>query len=190
MLVLMLPTLVKCLSGTSSWPPETPQSRWDRADGPSTPAQNFLLILDTGSSDMWVADQDCTTNTCSSLSRFNTAESSTYDASNTPFQISYGSGDAAGLIVQDTVTMGGFTVQNQGFGQYKSLVRSWVNVLISDSHCESDYLWIGLEPDLGFDGSSMGEYRSNGGHTILGGISAVWNVDESGDGSLHGTISW
>lgn len=84
--------------------------------GVGTPAQNFLLILDTGSSDMWVADQDCTTNTCAGLPRFDTRDSSTYSASNTPFQISYGSGDAAGLIVSDTVTMGGFTVQSQGFG--------------------------------------------------------------------------
>lgn len=73
---------------------------------------------------MWVADQDCTTNTCSSLTRFNTLDSSTYDASSTPFQISYGSGDAAGLIVQDTVTMGGFTVQNQGFGQSLSYLTT------------------------------------------------------------------
>ena len=83
----------------------------------STPAQNFLLILDTGSSDMWVADMDCTTSTCSDLERFDTASSSTYEASSTPFRISYGSGDAAGLITRDTVTMGGFTIQNQGFGE-------------------------------------------------------------------------
>lgn len=86
---------------------------------------------------MWVADQDCTTNTCSGLARFDTRDSSTYDASSTPFQISYGSGDAAGLIVQDTVTMGGFTVQNQGFGQLSSrpiLIRKFTRTDLR-SHC-------------------------------------------------------
>jgi hypothetical protein len=96
-----------------------------------TPAQNFLLILDTGSADLWVADSDCTTNTCSELTRFNTADSSTYQASSTPFRISYGSGDAAGLITRDTITMGGFTIQNQGFAIVNQTTAGLVSSPIS-----------------------------------------------------------
>lgn len=83
-----------------------------------SPSQTFYLILDTGSSDLWVAGSQCTTSTCRSISTFNTASSSSYATSNQPFSITYGSGQAQGIIAQDTISMGGFTVNQQGFGEY------------------------------------------------------------------------
>ena len=150
----------------------------------STPAQNFLLILDTGSSDMWVADMDCTTSTCSDLERFDTASSSTYEASSTPFRISYGSGDAAGLITRDTVTMGGFTIQNQGFGEFttKRLGSTF-------SYCQPNYLRSSIGPYLRIDGSRMGEYSTNWRHPLLASFGRIRNMDNAGDGCLHEAIS-
>lgn len=78
-----------------------------------TPAQDFYLILDTGSSDLWVAGTACTSSSCRSTNLFNSGSSSTYQSSNAPFDITYGSGAAEGIIATDTVSLAGFTVTGQ-----------------------------------------------------------------------------
>lgn len=84
-----------------------------------TPAQNFLVVLDTGSSDLWVASTGCSS--CSaSTPAFDTSKSSTIAQVTTSsgqaaaVTIHYGSGSVAGLIATDVVTMGGFTNTAQG----------------------------------------------------------------------------
>ncbi|KAH0828119.1 aspartic peptidase domain-containing protein [Lanmaoa asiatica] len=78
----------------------------------------FCLVLQLflnpplGSSDLWVATNECLTCT-SDVPLFNTAKSSTYKNGTSTLQITYGSGDVAGYVSQDTVTFSGFTVQNQ-----------------------------------------------------------------------------
>jgi len=79
-----------------------------------TPAIAFDVILDTGSSDLWVADVDCVTG-CTGVPTFNPSGSSTFVNSTTPFQITYGSGQAAGTLGSDVVQMAGFSVSNQVF---------------------------------------------------------------------------
>ncbi|KAG5642479.1 hypothetical protein DXG03_002729 [Asterophora parasitica] len=76
--------------------------------------QPFSVILDTGSSDLWVADSSCTTCT-RATPVFNAASSSSLQLSQFGTNIKYGSGEVAGQIGQDVVSMGGFTVQNQTF---------------------------------------------------------------------------
>ncbi|KAK0475555.1 aspartyl protease [Armillaria novae-zelandiae] len=82
-----------------------------------TPAQSFDVILDTGSSDLWVADASCLS--CSSSTPlFDTQSSSTLKTatgSNSETTIRYGSGAVAGTLSADTVSMGGFTVTGQTF---------------------------------------------------------------------------
>ncbi|OCF32449.1 endopeptidase [Kwoniella heveanensis BCC8398] len=80
-----------------------------------TPAQEFLLIMDTGSSDLWVAGAECTSSSCQGVSSFSESSSSTYSTSNAAFNISYGSGDADGFLASDTVELAGFTVTGQTF---------------------------------------------------------------------------
>ncbi|KAG2154413.1 aspartic peptidase domain-containing protein [Suillus bovinus] len=75
-----------------------------------SPAQNFDLVLDTGSSDLWVATSTCTS--CAS-NEFTTSKSSTFQSSGTSLQINYGSGSVKGVVAQDTVTFGGFTITQQ-----------------------------------------------------------------------------
>ncbi|KAG2135856.1 acid protease [Suillus clintonianus] len=84
-----------------------------------TPPQSFDLILDTGSSDLWVATSSCTScdtltscTTCSE-NQFTTSKSSTFQTSGTALQINYGSGSVQGATSQDTVTFGGFTIAQQ-----------------------------------------------------------------------------
>ncbi|KAG1817061.1 aspartic peptidase domain-containing protein [Suillus subaureus] len=80
-----------------------------------TPPVAFNVILDTGSSDLWVADQACTTG-CSKVQLFNDQSSSTFHNLSEPFNIQYGSGAATGTLGQDVVQMAGFSVPNQIFG--------------------------------------------------------------------------
>ncbi|KAG2341142.1 acid protease [Suillus weaverae] len=84
-----------------------------------TPSQNFNLILDTGSSDLWVATSSCTScsaiNSCTSCAstEFTTSKSSTFQSAGTSLQINYGSGSVQGATSQDTVSFGGFTITQQ-----------------------------------------------------------------------------
>nr|GAT49689.1 acid protease [Mycena chlorophos] len=80
-----------------------------------TPPQSFNVILDTGSSDLWVVDsacQDCSRET----PIFNTGQSSTFKQAGTQdVSISYGSGEVIGQLGTETVSMGSFSVAQQGF---------------------------------------------------------------------------
>jgi len=78
-----------------------------------TPPQTFNVVLDTGSSDLWVADTGCTS--CSGITLFDHTKSTSFNASNVATTIPYGQGRVSGQIVQDTVTMAGFTVPSQTF---------------------------------------------------------------------------
>ncbi|KAG2110606.1 aspartic peptidase domain-containing protein [Suillus discolor] len=79
-----------------------------------TPPVSFNVILDTGSSDLWVADQACTTG-CSKIQLYDDLSSSTFHNLSEPFNIQYGSGAAEGTLGQDIVQMAGFSVPNQVF---------------------------------------------------------------------------
>ncbi|KAI0368304.1 acid protease [Pilatotrama ljubarskyi] len=82
-----------------------------------TPPQNFKVVLDTGSSDLWVASTDCLS--CGQTPPFDPSKSSTLQAitsasgSQQTVRIRYGSGQVAGVLASDTVTMAGFTVNPQ-----------------------------------------------------------------------------
>jgi hypothetical protein len=87
-----------------------------------TPAQNFRLHIDTGSSDLWVNaanSQLCRQggNQCGDSGTYNANQSSSYKYVNGAFNISYvdGSG-ASGDYATDTFRFGGQTIQNLQFG--------------------------------------------------------------------------
>ncbi|KAJ3537142.1 hypothetical protein NMY22_g5721 [Coprinellus aureogranulatus] len=78
-----------------------------------TPPVSYNVILDTGSADLWVAGENCTS--CGDVSTFDPSSSSSFQNQSTPFSITYGSGEAAGFLAQDVVQMAGFQVENQVF---------------------------------------------------------------------------
>lgn len=95
-----------------------------------TPPQEFGVILDTGSSDLWVADTDCST--CGGTTTlYDPSKSSTYNASGQITDIRYGSGEVVGEIVADTVSMGGFTVTNQIFMSVDETSRNLLDGSVS-----------------------------------------------------------
>lgn len=76
-----------------------------------TPPQPFNVILDTGSSDFWLASTQCVS--CQGMPLFDPSKSSTLKTEATSVTIRYGSGSVLGSLAQDTITMGGFTVPQQ-----------------------------------------------------------------------------
>ncbi|KAB5594986.1 Lysosomal aspartic protease [Ceratobasidium theobromae] len=79
-----------------------------------TPPVAFNVILDTGSSDLWLASSTCYTG-CRNIPTFDASNSTTYKNLTTSFSIRYGSGQAAGELASDSVQMAGFQVTNQVF---------------------------------------------------------------------------
>uniref|UniRef100_A0A8B9Y429 Peptidase A1 domain-containing protein n=1 Tax=Bos mutus grunniens TaxID=30521 RepID=A0A8B9Y429_BOSMU len=81
-----------------------------------TPPQEFQVIFDTGSSELWVPSIFCNSSTCSKHDRFRHLESSTFRLSRRTFSITYGSGRIEALVVHDTVRIGDLVSTDQQFG--------------------------------------------------------------------------
>ncbi|XP_017375366.1 pepsin A isoform X1 [Cebus imitator] len=84
--------------------------------GIGTPAQEFTVIFDTGSSNLWVPSVYCSSPACTNHNRFNPQESSTYQATSQTVSIAYGTGSMTGILGYDTVQVGGIADTNQIFG--------------------------------------------------------------------------
>uniref|UniRef100_A0A8C8A6R3 pepsin A n=1 Tax=Otus sunia TaxID=257818 RepID=A0A8C8A6R3_9STRI len=81
-----------------------------------SPAQEFTVIFDTGSSNLWVPSVYCSSPACTNHNRFNPADSSTYVGTNDSVEIAYGTGSMTGILGYDTVTVANIEVLNQIFG--------------------------------------------------------------------------
>ncbi|VDC07600.1 unnamed protein product [Peniophora sp. CBMAI 1063] len=79
-----------------------------------TPSQSLDVVLDTGSSDLWFATTACT-NCPTGTPEFDTSKSSSLNTSSQTIRLSYGSGTASGNLLQDTVSLGPYTISNQIF---------------------------------------------------------------------------
>jgi hypothetical protein len=93
-----------------------------------TPPQPFTVVLDTGSSNLWVIDVSCTDQACLGYPdsgytkhQFNKNASTTYVNNGTFFQIFYGSGSCQGYLGSDTARFGGLTDIKQTFGISQSI---------------------------------------------------------------------
>ena len=73
-----------------------------------TPPQTFNVIMDTGSSNLWVP-ASCGLS-CILKHKYDSTKSSTYKADGRDFKIQYGSGPVAGKLSQDVVSVGDITV--------------------------------------------------------------------------------
>jgi len=83
-----------------------------------TPAQDFTVILDTGSSDLWIPSSSCTNTACENHNTYDSSSSSTYVANGKKFSIEYGDGSSVtGILSEDTVNLGGLDVTKQTFAE-------------------------------------------------------------------------
>ncbi|KIK69444.1 hypothetical protein GYMLUDRAFT_68042 [Collybiopsis luxurians FD-317 M1] len=103
-----------------------------------TPGQSMNIVLDTGSSDLWVVGTNCLgcgTGTpafdSTKSSSFQSTTSSSGSSTNGETTIQYGSGTVRGTLAQDTVEMGGFTVKSQTFLVADGLTRGLLDGPVS-----------------------------------------------------------
>nr|POF14950.1 vacuolar protease a [Quercus suber] len=82
-----------------------------------TPPQEFKVVLDTGSSNLWVPSQDCNSIACYLHSKYDHSGSTTYKQNGSEFEIRYGSGELSGYVSQDTVQIGDIKIKNQIFAE-------------------------------------------------------------------------
>jgi hypothetical protein len=85
--------------------------------GLGSPAQVADYDFDTGSSNFWVANAQCSN--CPATG-YDHTKSSTYVANGEYLSISYGSGQVSGYLSQDTATIAGLKVPNVVFGEITS----------------------------------------------------------------------
>lgn len=73
----------------------------------------FFMLLDTGAANSWLMGSDCQEEACLMHNRFNPSGSKTWQTSNNPFYISYGTGYLTGTVGNDTAVFAGRTFDLQ-----------------------------------------------------------------------------
>lgn len=82
-----------------------------------TPPQNFTVVFDTGSSNLWVPAASCRSAACQVHSRYDSKSSSSYRSHGAHFDIRYGTGIVHGVMSRDTLQVGGLAIEGQDFGE-------------------------------------------------------------------------
>ncbi|GAA6007009.1 hypothetical protein JCM11491_001476 [Sporobolomyces phaffii] len=104
---------------------------WTGSVSIGTPAQNFQIYFDTGSSDFTVASTACTTS-CGSKNRYNVGASSTANTTSTTVTTNFVDGtSSSGKLVYDKVSAGALTAKSQAVIAASSLSSS-VSAIQSD----------------------------------------------------------
>jgi saccharopepsin len=85
--------------------------------GLGTPPQEFTVVFDTGSSNLWVPSVKCTSFACYLHKRFDGQQSRSYEPVDKKFAIRYGTGAVEGVVSKDVLSIGGMRVEGQEFGE-------------------------------------------------------------------------
>lgn len=84
-----------------------------------TKQQEFDVIFDTGSSNLWLNADTCPSEGCLIHRRFHPRKSKTYKKLPVEMSVQFGTGSIEGFLAQDTFTLGPVRVHDQTFGQIK-----------------------------------------------------------------------
>ena len=77
--------------------------------------KSMNMLVDTGAANTWVMGEECPSKACIAHNTFGPADSETLQSTDTPWTVTYGTGKVSGIVVNDTVSMAGFTLP-LGFG--------------------------------------------------------------------------
>ncbi|WVQ72148.1 hypothetical protein IAR50_001693 [Cryptococcus sp. DSM 104548] len=165
-----------------------------------TPPQELLLVLDTGSADLWAAGADCLA--CGNGERFDPTTSSTYQQVDGTFAITYGSGSASGNLGADVVELAGFSLPDITFSVTDQASNGLISAPVSGimglafqnvSSSKKPTWWETLATSGTWDspefGVYMARYRGNTSASRVetdGGLMTFGGVDHSQfDGDLN-----
>jgi hypothetical protein len=81
-----------------------------------SPPQKFKVIYDSGSSNLWVPNENCD-NCKKGTPRYASSKSSTYTKDGQDFFLAYGTGNCTGFVSKDTVALGGLEITSASFGE-------------------------------------------------------------------------
>lgn len=87
-----------------------------------TPPQEFDVIFDTGSSNLWINSDLCEDRACLLHKRFEPEKSSSYVEMDVDMNVQFGTGEVNGFLAQDTFRVGPVEVTGQTFGEITSEV--------------------------------------------------------------------
>ncbi|KAJ7507853.1 endopeptidase [Mycena galericulata] len=82
-----------------------------------TPPQSFKVILDTGSSNLWVPSTSCTSIACFLHAKYDSSSSSSHKANGSAFSIQYGTGSMEGFVSNDVLAIGDLKIPKQDFAE-------------------------------------------------------------------------
>ncbi|XP_027712591.1 chymosin-like [Vombatus ursinus] len=81
-----------------------------------TPPQEFTVVFDTGSSNLWVPSVYCNSAACQNHHKFSPSKSSTFRSTEELLSIQYGTGSMEGVLGYDTVIVSDVVDHDQIFG--------------------------------------------------------------------------
>ncbi|GAB0147143.1 saccharopepsin [Epichloe bromicola] len=81
------------------------------------PPQSFKVVLDTGSSNLWIPSQSCNSIACFLHNTYDSSSSQTYHKNGSDFSIHYGSGSLSGFVSKDVVHIGDIEIKDQLFAE-------------------------------------------------------------------------
>ncbi|XP_025142231.3 pepsin F-like isoform X2 [Bubalus bubalis] len=90
-----------------------------------TPPQEFRVIFDTGSSDLWVPSIHCHSPSCLTHNLFNPHKSTTFRLLDKSVDIIYASGRIKGVLGQDIIQIGNLLHFNQTFAMSQKLSKNF-----------------------------------------------------------------
>jgi len=142
-----------------------------------SPGQKIRVIFDTGSSNLWVPSATMLRLEGLDITHtgFKGYESQTFKLNGTDFNIMYGSGPVAGLLVSDVVTIGKLVLHNFTFAEV--IQTSGLGDLYRSSYSSFD----------GILGLGFGALSVDGVPTVMQALNASGQLKELVFGFYHGT---
>jgi len=90
--------------------------------------QEFQVIFDTGSSNLWVPGKNCSFLKCWRHKKYDETVSKDFKRDGRQFKVQYGSGPVEGIFNQDTVTVGDIDVKGQTFAEISTVTFGPLNL--------------------------------------------------------------